>query len=230
MKIKQTMSALLLTALAAGGDAVADSVEGTVTLKGTAPANKVIKLTDKICAAIHKGKKCETEEYVVNGDKLANVLVYLKDAKKGGTKPSQATMDQVGCRYVPHVLGVMTGQVITVANSDPLMHNINMTQAKNNKGRNLSQPTKGMKEPVKFDKAEVPPFKVKCNVHKWMGAYIGVFEHPYFAVTDASGNFKINGVPAGSYTVEVWHEKAGTANKKVAVKGATKQDFELNAK
>lgn len=125
--------------------------------------------------------------------------------------------DQVGCVYKPHVLGIMVGQELEILNSDPTLHNVH-SLSKANTSFNQAMPMKGMKLTKKFDKVET--FKVKCEVHPWMGAYIGVFNHPYFAVTDDNGNYTIKGLPAGEYTIETWHEKYGTQTMKVSV-GAT---------
>ena len=230
MKTVMTVLGLVMMAtLAALGVATADSIEGTVTLKGKAPEQKPIKYSDNKCDGVRKGQKLLAEDYVVSGDKLQNVLVSIKGAKKGGAKPPKATIDQKGCHYEPHVFGLMVGQDFEIRSSDPFMHNINMGNMKTNDGPNITQNNKGSTL-RKFDKPEASPFKIKCNVHKWMSSWCQVFDHPYFAVTDKDGKFKINGVPAGDYTLVFWHEKAGSKEVKVKVKGATKQDATLDVK
>lgn len=228
--VKTVLGLIVVSTLAAVGLAAADSIEGVVTLKGKAPASKELDWkNEKKCVALRKNKPIMSEDYVVNGDKLQNVLVSVKDAKKGGSKPPKATIDQVGCHYEPHVFGLMVGQELDVKSSDPFMHNINMTSMKANDGPNISQPNKGV-ETRKFNKPEPAPFKIKCNVHKHMSSYCQVFDHPYFAVTDKDGKFKINGIPAGNYTLVFWHEKAGSKEMKVAVKGAAKANATLDVK
>jgi hypothetical protein len=222
--------AVLATVISAG-TVFAGSIEGVVTLKGKAPANKPINMgADKKCVALHKGKAQKFEDYCVSGDKLQWVMVSLKDAKKSSKKLPNAVIDQVGCHYVPHVLGLMVGQTLEIRNSDPLAHNIHPLP-KVNLEFNISQPVRGMKTPRKFTKVETTPFKVKCNIHKWMSAYVAVYDHPFFAVSDSSGKFKINDVPAGSYTVQAWHEKLGTQTMKVTVgSGPAKANISFMAK
>ena len=228
--VKRMLGLIVIATFAAAGLAAADSIEGVVTLKGKAPAGSKINLGgDKKCQAARKNKDLMTEDYVTNGDKLQYVLVSVKDAKKGGTKPPKALIDQAGCHYEPHVFGLMVGQDLEVRSSDPFMHNINATGCKANPGFNLSQPNKGS-ETKHFDKPEPAPFKIKCNVHKWMSSWCQVFDHPYFAVTDKDGKFKINGISAGKYTLVFWHEKAGSKEMKIEVKGTAKANMTLDAK
>ena len=137
--------------------------------------------------------------------------------------------DQKGCQYKPHVLGIQTGQELEVLNSDPTLHNVH-SLSKDNPQFNVAQPKVGMKLVKKFDKPET--FKVKCEVHTWMGAYIGVFAHPFYAVTGDDGSFSLKKLPVGDYTIEAWHEKYGMQTMKVSV-GATDTktaDFKFKAK
>jgi hypothetical protein len=137
--------------------------------------------------------------------------------------------DQLGCVYSPHVLGIQAGQEVEVVNSDPTLHNVH-SLSKANPSFNVAQPKKGMTLTKKFDKEEI--FKVKCEVHTWMGAYMGVFNHPFFAVTGDDGSFSLNKLPAGDYTLEAWHEKYGTQTMKVTVAAADKKtaDFTFTGK
>ena len=137
--------------------------------------------------------------------------------------------DQKGCMYTPHVLGIQVGQEREVTNSDPTLHNVH-SLSKLNPQFNLGQPKQGMKFTKKFEKPET--FKVKCEVHSWMGAYIGVFNHPFFAVTADDGSFSLKSLPQGTYTIEAWHEKYGVQTAKVAVDAAGKKtvDFKFAAK
>jgi hypothetical protein len=189
------------------------SIAGTISFSGAAPAPKGISMdADPVCASA--SPDAQAEDIVLNGDKLANVFVYIKEGKVGdknftGYKfdpPAQAaTLDQRGCKYVPHVLGVQVNQQFTVLNSDPTAHNVN-ADAKQNEKFNQGQ-SPGAAPIVKQFKRPETVIPVKCNQHPWMRAYVGVLQHPFFSVTDKDGKFEIKGVPAGTYTVVAWHEK-----------------------
>jgi len=232
MKIKRILSILAVGACIAG-QAVAGDVTGKVMFEGAAPKPSRLRMdADPVCSKAHKGP-VTGEEVVVNGNNtLKNVLVYVKDGplKKKYDAPSEKIVfDQEGCIYHPHVLGVQTGQTLEVRNSDPTLHNVH-SLSKENPQFNVAQPKKGMVLKKTFDKAEV--FKVKCEVHTWMGAYIGVFNHPYFSVTGDDGSFSMKKLPAGDYTLEAWHEKYGTKTIKVKVgaSGVSTGDFKFAAK
>jgi plastocyanin len=198
--------------------AKAGKIAGKVTLEGAAPAQEAIQMAaDPNCAKMHSTPV--NTEFVVAGEGggLANSFVYVKSGLQGSfpapTEP--VLLDQKGCLYVPHVIGIQVGQTLVVQNSDETLHNIH-AMPKNNKEFNIGQPVKGLKTEKKFDTAEVMvPFK--CDVHKWMNSYAGVVDHPFFAVTAPDGSFTIGGVPPGSYVVEVWHEKLGTKEMNVTV-------------
>lgn len=200
----------------------AGQIAGRVVLEGTAPANAPVKLgSDPFCARQHpNGLAFET--IVVNNGGLENVFVYVKDGL--GTyyfdTPTQAvTLDQHGCQYSPHVFGVQTGQPIVISNSDSTLHNVN-AMTNTNRGFNFGQPLAGLKETKSFTAPEVM-VRFTCNVHQWMNAYAGVLDHPYFAVTKDGGQFTLKNVPAGTYTVEAWHETLGTQSQSVTVDGKT---------
>lgn len=230
--MKTTLTVLTLTTLV-GAVASAAEIAGKVKLTGTPPPEKTITL-DAMCGKLSPNG-LTTRHYVVGGDKgLANVFVYVKE----GAKPAPATgegamLDQVGCEYVPYVMGVQAGQTFKVKNSDAVLHNVHALPkpGSGNKEKNIAQPVKGMTTPFVFDKPEVL-VKFKCDVHPWMFAYVGVTDNPYFAVTDKDGNYKISGLPAGEYTVEVVHLKAGNQSQKITVGADDKksQDFTLEAK
>jgi hypothetical protein len=207
--------------LAAAGD-----ITGKITLKGTPKPELDIPLSPS-CGKLNPNK-VTTRHYVVGKDGgLANVFVYLKDAKAAPATAPSPLLDQVGCMYEPYILGVVTGQKFKVKNSDPELHNVHATP-KINKEFNFGQPLKDQVNEKSFDQAEVL-VRVKCDVHPWMFAYIGVVDHPYFAITDKEGNYKIAGVPDGKYTVVAYHLKSHGANagvsQSVEVKGSAKQDF-----
>lgn len=209
--------------------ASAADVTGKVTLKGTPKPEVDIDLGPS-CGPVAT-KKYTTRHYVVGKDAgLANVFVYLKkDGLKAPAQGEATMLDQVECMYQPYVMGVVTGQKFKVRNSDPLLHNVHATP-KINKEFNFGQPVKGQVNEKSFDAAEVL-VRVKCDVHPWMFAYIGVLDHPYFAVTDANGGYKIAGVPDGKYTLVAYHLKTHMAasvgeSKEIEVKGGeVKQDF-----
>ncbi len=213
------------------GTALAGDVSGKVSFQGTAPKATLLRMdADKVCKTAHKDPQ-KSEEVIVNSNNtLKNVLVYVKDglgSKKFDAPSKKLTFDQKGCMYTPHVLGIQAGQELEVMNSDPTLHNVH-SLSKDNPSFNVAQPMKGMKRSFKFDKPEV--FKVKCEVHTWMGAYIGVFSHPFFAVTGDDGSFTLSKLPAGEYTIEAWHEKYGTQTAKVKVDAAGKATADFKFK
>jgi plastocyanin len=230
--MKKTLMVLSVAALA-GSVASAAEISGKIKLNGTPPPEKKITL-DPMCGKLATGG-LTTRHYVVGPDKgLANVFVYVKEGAKATPATGQGQLlDQVNCEYTPYVMGVQAGQTFMVKNSDNLLHNVHAIPkpGSGNKEKNIGQPVKGMTTPFVFEKPEVL-VKFKCDVHPWMFAYVGVVEHPYFAVTDKEGNYKISGLPAGDYTVEAVHLKAGNATQKVKVGADEKktQDFTLEAK
>ena len=206
--------------------ATAGDITGKVKLTGTPPEEKTISL-DAICGKLAPDG-LKTRHYVKGADDgLGNVFVYLKSGAKPAPPTKEAPLlDQVHCEYVPYVMGVQTGQKFKIRNSDKVLHNVHSTP-KNNKEFNFGQPVPGQVNEKSFDNAEVL-VRFKCDVHPWMFAYVSVMEHPYFAVTDKDGNFKIEGVPAGDYVVEAVHLKAGKKEEKVTVGGDGKKvDFTL---
>src|SRR5437588_7821047 len=194
------------------------TISGVVAYTGVAPeAKKIDTSADSVCTS--KSPNLTTEEWVIKDGKLANTFVYIKDGTLADkTKvadystwpniPSSATLDQNGCHYKPHVLGVVVNEPITITNSDPTTHNIHFTP-KNNPDWNQSQVNGAAPMTHKLAVAEVL-VPVKCNQHPWMKSYVGVSKHPFFAVTAEDGSYSIKGVPPGKYTVVAWHE--GGAN------------------
>jgi plastocyanin len=215
--MKKTLTVLTLAALSASVVSAAE-ISGKITLDGTPPAEKAITL-DAACGKLQP-KPITTRHYVVSPSKgLADVFVYVKAGAKSAPAPAAKgpLLDQVGCEYTPYVIGVQAGQKFDVQNSDALLHNVHpLPKVAGNKERNVGQPVKGMKHEFVFDKPEVF-VQFKCDVHPWMFAYVGVVDHSFYAVTDKDGNFKISGLPAGEYTIEAIHRKAGAATEKVTV-------------
>src|SRR5215470_5904238 len=191
----------------------AGKVAGTVTLDGAAPKNEAIKMNaDPVCVREAKGPQLQ-ETYVVGSDgkSLGNVFVYVKDGLGNyayDAPTDSPKIDQKECRYHPHVFGMRVNQTLEIVNSDPTLHNIHALP-KGNTEFNTGQPIQGMTTKHTFTAKEVMvPFK--CDVHGWMNAYVGVMDNPYFAVTGPDGKFSLKGLPPGTYTIEAWHEKAGT--------------------
>lgn len=190
------------------------SVSGTVKYTGTAPKPAKIDMSqDPAC----KGNNTVENVVVDNGD-LANTFVYVKDGLGDRTfdVPKDAVeIDQKGCQYHPHVLGVMTGQTVKIVNSDDTTHNIHPTP-KDNREWNESQPPKANPIEKSFTREEIM-LPVKCNQHPWMKMYINVVKNPFFAVTDKNGKYELKGLPPGTYTIAFVQEKLGEKDEKVTI-------------
>jgi plastocyanin len=199
-------------------EARAGSIAGKVVVDGALPENAAIQMSsDPACEAENK-RGAAQETYVASDGGLQNVFVYIKDGLGNkylfDTPTEPVKINQKGCHYVPHVLGIRVGQPLQVVNADSTMHNVHGLP-KANREFNFSQPVP-MTSTVTFTTKEVMiPFK--CDVHAWMHSYIGVLDHPYFAVTGSGGRFELRTVPAGTYTVEAWHEKLGTQTQSVTL-------------
>lgn len=210
------------------------SITGTIAFTGAAPAVKPISMdADPACAS--SNPNAHAEDVVVNDGKLQNVFVYVKDGKTADGKSitgfafdppaPDATLDQHGCQYHPHVLGMMTTMNFKVTNSDQTTHNVHPSP-KSNTEWNQSQPSGAPPITQKFTRPEIL-VPVKCNQHPWMKSYVGVTRNPFFAVSGADGKFEIKGLPPGTYTVVAWHEKFGEKSQSVTVgaKESKTQDF-----
>ncbi len=196
--------------------AIGAELTGKVTLRGTPPPEIPIPLDEK-CSKVQP-EKITTRHYVVSPDGgLANVFVWIKKGVTGKYDPptKPAELDQKGCEYVPYVQGIQTGQPLKIVNSDPFLHNVDC-QANKNQRFNLAQVVKGQTSTKVFDHQEVM-VKFKCDVHIWMFAYVGVVDHPFFSVTDQEGHYKISNLPAGKYTIEAYHLKAGKQTQEITV-------------
>jgi plastocyanin len=188
----------------------AATIMGRVTIEGAVPENPPIKLSADPYCERENPNGATFENFVLNEGGLENVFVYVKDSLDYYFElPTETVkLDQQGCRYRPHVLGVRVGQKLAIANSDDTLHNLHAL-GKVNGEWNRSQALKNVVDEKVFTSREVMvPFK--CDVHNWMHAYVGVMDHPYFAVTHAGGKFELKNLPAGTYTVEAWHEKLGS--------------------
>ncbi|HEX8521576.1 MAG TPA: hypothetical protein VF669_04910 [Tepidisphaeraceae bacterium] len=201
-------------------------ITGKVTLDGKVEPQVIDMSGQKECAAKHAG---QVNDPVITADAnggLANVIVSIKKeegAELGGeAKKGEVVLDQKGCMYEPHVLALQVGQDVVVKNDDDFMHNVH-SLASINPAFNFAQPNKDPGKKVDDPLKAAEYFRVKCDVHPWMAAYVGVFEHPFFAVSKADGTFSIDtkGLKDGDYTIELWHEKLASdtpAEEKVTVK------------
>lgn len=198
---------------------------GKISLKGVPDPEKPLPL-DPSCGNLHKGAKPTTQFYVVSSDQgLADVFVYISKGMEGRhfLPPNNSlVLDQVGCVYTPYVAGAMTGQDIEVRNSDPVLHNVHpMPTVPGNREANKAHLPKAAPLHFKWDQPELF-LKFKCDVHPWMFSYVSLVPHPYFAVTDAEGNYTLPEVPPGTYEIEFIHRKAGNFTQTVTITaGAT---------
>ncbi|NOT55325.1 MAG: hypothetical protein HOP18_12020 [Deltaproteobacteria bacterium] len=195
------------------------TITGTIRFEGPAPEQSVAQLSGwSECSAQHPQGNPPAGDVLVADGKLQNAMVYIKDglgnwAFAVPTEP--ATMDQKGCVFIPRVLGAQIGQPLKFLNSDPMAHNVHGFAQKASPW-NISLSVKGTSRSVKVDKPE-SMIEIKCDIHPWMRAYLGVFDHPYFALSGADGSFTLKNVPPGEYTIEAWHERFGTRSQKVTV-------------
>ena len=189
------------------------TITGSVKFNGKKPRSRPIDMAgaDEKCAELHGGKRLRPDTVVVNDNgTLRNVFVWVKSGAESWTFPpadGDATLDQKGCWYHPHVQGMRKGQSLSIKTSDPTAHNVH-GYAKVNRPFNRSQPAGAADVTIKMKRDEVsPPMKVKCDIHPWMNAFVAVVQHPYFSVTGDDGSFKLENLPPGTYTIEAWHEK-----------------------
>ncbi len=207
-------------------------LSGRVILRGTPPREIPIQF-DSMCGRLNTNL-VTTRHYVVAADGgLANVFVYLSEGVKGTYAPTSEVpvIDQVNCMFEQYITGVMVGQKFQVRNSDSTMHNVHLTpKVSGNKELSVSQVIKGSVNDFSFSKPEVL-VRIMCNVHPWMFTYVGVVDHPFFAITDADGHFSISGVPPGTYKVEAYHLKTHRNNhgvtQRVTVHGGDRKSLDV---
>ncbi len=203
----------------------AATITGTVQFQGAVPAGAKIDMSnDPDCGA----KLASSEHLIVDHGHLANVFVYVKDGlgeRAYAAPQTPVTIDQHGCRYIPHVLGIMTGQPVRILNSDSTTHNVHpMGHA--NQQWNASQLPNSDPLTKTFTQPEIM-LPIHCNQHPWMHMYLNVVDNPFYAVTGPDGRFELKGLPPGEYTMAAVHEQLGEQTMKIAVgpKESKSSDF-----
>jgi plastocyanin len=198
----------------------ASTITGTVTFDGKVPTLKPLAMdADPVCVKKHSAPVPNEALVLGNGNTMGNIMVWVsKGLPSGKTWPvpkNPVVLDQNGCQYKPHVMGIMVGQTYKILNSDGVLHNIH-TLPKINPSYNKGMPPTLKEATTVFQKPE-DVFHIKCDVHPWMSAYTAVFTHPFFSVTSTDGKFTISGLDPGTYEITAWHEKLGTQTASVTV-------------
>lgn len=216
---KETPAAAATPAYFKVDPATAGSVQGKVTFQGKIPPHKKVDMSeDPQCAGLHKTPQLDDSIAASHDGSLANVFVYVKTGLEGKKfePPSQpVVIDQKGCWFHPRVIGIETGQTLQVDNSDPVTHNIHPRPHQNREWNQSQDP--GAAPLIRHFMAPEVMIRVKCNIHGWMHAWIGVVDNPYYAVTGADGKFDLSNLPPGNYTIEAWQEDLGTQEQQVTV-------------
>ncbi|HKD39957.1 MAG TPA: DUF2012 domain-containing protein [Myxococcaceae bacterium] len=214
MSTQRITAAIAGAMVLASGLAFAGAIEGTVSFSGTPPKpQKLNRKSDPVCA-----KKDFNDESILlskSGKELQNVLVRVKTAPAGKAPAEDVVVGQKDCMYRPRVQGAVEGQKIKVQNEDPTLHNVHTYEGTKTLFNQAQPPgSAAIEKPLPKTEDVV---KLKCDVHPWMAAFVVMNKNPYFAVTKEDGTFQIKDVPAGTYTVEAWHEKLGTKTQQVTV-------------
>jgi plastocyanin len=191
------------------------TISGRVLFEGKPPQLPPLNTSgDPHCQRLHPDGLPDESVVVADDGAMANVFVYLKDGPRSdGSANAPALIDQIGCQYVPHAVAVQVNQTLRIKSSDPVMHNVHLL-ANVNPAANLSETGPG-EQTIKFAAPEM--IHVRCDVHPWMKAIVGVFDSPYFAVTGSDGKFEIRNIPPGTYTLAAWQERLGEKTQKVTV-------------
>ena len=218
MKTSFLLSIAVASTLAMAQSAPTGTVKGRVRLSGAPPGNPIIRMgVDPRCAELNRGKRVVQETVLTTEDGgLANVFVHLVGSfPPSPPPPGVVSIDQRSCVYAPRVVGARVGQTVEFRNSDRTLHDVHSVSTKGN-DFNVGQPITGMVYRTQFKNPEVM-LHIKCDVHRWMNTYIGVVDHPYFAVSGGDGTFAIAGVPPGVYTIQAWHEQYGPLTQSIIV-------------
>lgn len=205
----------------ASGPQGSAAISGTVHFEGTAPERSELE-TNRECQDLRESPPLSEEVVVNDNETLKWTFVYIKEGLDDAeySAPSEpVVLDQDGCMYKPHVLGVQASQPLLIRNSDPFQHNIN-AQAEVNRPFNFSQPVEGMENERTFQEPEVM-VRIKCDVHGWMEAWAGVVGHPFHSQTGDEGTYTLDNLPAGEYVVEAWHQEYGAQTETVTVEEDT---------
>lgn len=210
----------------------AGSITGTVHFRGKRIAPKPIDISeDPVCVKAHPGKAFDESLVVSGSGGVSNAFLYISHGLEGKvfeTPSKPVVIDQRGCSFQPRIVGIQTGEPLEVINSDPVTHNIH-PMAATNREWNHSQGPGDPPITRKFTKPEIM-IPVKCNIHSWMRAFIGVLDHPYFDVSKPDGSFALRNLPAGTYTVALWQEKLGTQEQQVTVTPGKDLTIDFNLK
>jgi len=208
---------------------VTATVSGKISFEGTPPPNDKIQMSSDPYCQQHAADNPTMETVRVSDGGLENVIVYVSSGLPAGAKfATPATpieINQQNCHYLPHVFTMMTNQQLEIKNSDMTLHNIH-AWAEKNPQFNVGQPVPGMVNKTTFANPEVP-LPVRCDVHKWMGAFIGVFDHPFHSVSKQGGSFDLK-LPPGNYEITAWHEKYGKKTMMVEVKDNDKKELNFS--
>ncbi len=219
MSVGLTVALFLGLYMAGGVSAYGASITGVVVYEGKVPKLRPIAMdADPICATKHT-ETVRAEVLVLGpGQTMANVFVHVKSGlplKEYPTPADPVVMDQAGCMYSPHVFGIRVGQALEIKNPDATLHNVHALP-KLNRAFNIAMPAAKKTARKVFNKEEFM-FPIKCEVHPWMGAWCAVMSHPFFDTTGKDGIFTIEGLEAGTYEIEAWHERLGTRTTTVSV-------------
>ncbi len=199
-------------------DKATATISGRVQYVGDPPpqkpiADETVAASDKFCAKHHADDPILAEDLIVSSDgAIQNVLVYIKKFPEDWTHavPAQTVvLDQKNCTYVPHVFGVMVGQTVKVTSSDATAHNVNLIQRRNPEVKMNAAMNEGGSAEIEFKRKELGSAYFKCDIHGWMKSWVGIFEHPFHAVTGRDGSYQLGKLPPGEYTVAAWHETLG---------------------
>ena len=214
------------------------AVRGVVKFDGPKPKLRSIRMTEKggkpsDCRKLYKGSLLDQNRVVSEKGELANVFVYVSEGleEKSYPRPEKAAlMNQDRCMFEPRVQGVQVGQDFLMKNSDPLIHNVRSFSMRN-RPFNVAQPPKTPDRKKVFKRKE-KEIMIQCDFHPWMKAYLFVMDHPYFAVTNAKGQYQIKSLPPGKYTLTAWHEELGEQEAEITVddSGTAKAGFTFKAR
>jgi plastocyanin len=194
------------------------TISGLVRFEGPVPEQSVLRLGGwSECASQHSGR-VYAGDILVHDGKLQNAVVYAKEglgSRVFAVPTEPVVSDQKGCIFLPRIMGAQVDQPLRFVNSDPLAHNVHGL-SKHSRAWNFSLGVKGASRTITVGSPEAM-IEIKCDIHPWMKAYLGVFDHPYFALSTAEGSFTLNNLPPGEYTIETWHERLGTRSQQVSL-------------